>query len=156
MEYFEKKVTEPQPSSSSSLPITFKDLLNAKDNNDHTPLMMACFKGAYGLVELLVNKGADIHSVDKDGDSLIILTALHMRKKTISQKARAALRSIMNQSRFKAKRIPDGAVSPDIFAVGIQFLIHINMMNLLVILSLFILCSFMLTIWETATAMITP
>jgi len=156
VEYFEKKVKEPQPSSSSSPPITFEDLINAKDNNDHTPLMMACFKGAYGLVELLVNKGADIHSVDKDGDSLIILTALQMRRKIISQKARAAFKSIVNQSRSKAKRIPDETISPDIFKVVILFLIHINMMNLLVILSLFILCSFSLTIWETATAMITP
>ncbi len=113
---------EPQPSSSSSPPITLEDLINAKDNNEHTPLMMACFKGAYGLVELLVNKGADIHSVDKDGDSLIILTALHMQNEMITQKARAAFSSIVNQSRSEAKRIPDVAVSPDIFAVGIQFL----------------------------------
>lgn len=41
--------------------------------------MVACYKSDFGLVELLVNAGADLSLVDKDGDNALIMTAIKLR-----------------------------------------------------------------------------
>lgn len=50
--------------------------IDARDKSELTPLMLACYKNNYALVELLVRAGADVKAVDKDGDTPIIMTAI--------------------------------------------------------------------------------
>ena len=43
--------------------------INAKDNNGATPLHWASMNGRTEVVNLLIEKGADIHVKDNDGDT---------------------------------------------------------------------------------------
>ena len=54
--------------------------LDPTNDNQSTPLLLACMKGHYGIIELLVNLGADVQATDKDGDTAIHLTAMRLRK----------------------------------------------------------------------------
>ena len=70
---------EPQPSTSSAPdPVPTKPI-DAKTKDGLTALILACYKLDYALIELLVDNGADVNAVDKDGDSPIILLAMRLR-----------------------------------------------------------------------------
>lgn len=43
--------------------------LEIKDNNGHTPLLIATLNNNRELIEMLLEKGADIAAVNKEGDS---------------------------------------------------------------------------------------
>lgn len=97
-------------------------LINAKDQNGHSPLMMACYQGAFGLVELLVNEGADIHDVDIDGDDAIIMTALHIKKEAAKVDQTSTFRQIIWPFFHPMWKRPDGikarkSEAPEIYKV---------------------------------------
>ena len=56
------------------LPLLGK-LLEAKNENGETALLIACRNKDFALVELLVEFGADVKAVDKDGNTAILLAA---------------------------------------------------------------------------------
>ena len=56
------------------LPLLGK-LLEAKNENGETSLLIACRNKNFALVELLVESGADVKAVDKDGNTAILLAA---------------------------------------------------------------------------------
>ena len=43
--------------------------MNATDGNGWTPLHGAAYKGHEGVVELLINGGANLNATDADGDT---------------------------------------------------------------------------------------
>lgn len=51
----------------------FKMLLEAKNGIGMTPLLIACLKKNYALIELLVENGTNLKSTDEDGNTAIIL-----------------------------------------------------------------------------------
>jgi len=51
----------------------FKMLLEAKNAFGMTPLLIACRKKNYALIELLVENGSNLKSTDEDGNTAIIL-----------------------------------------------------------------------------------
>ena len=76
----ENEDEEPRPSTSAAAdPST--NLIDARDKNELTPLMIACYTIDYALIELLVENGSDVNATDKDGDTPIILLAIKMRSK---------------------------------------------------------------------------
>ena len=56
------------------LPLLGK-LLEAKNENGETALLIACRNKDFALVEVLVEYGADVKAVDKDGNTAILLAA---------------------------------------------------------------------------------
>ena len=62
-------------------------LIDVRNKNGQTPLMMACFKMNFALVELLAESGADVNAVDEDGDSPITMLALSVKSGKISKDA---------------------------------------------------------------------
>ena len=56
------------------LPLLGK-LLEAKNENGETALLIACRNKDFALVELLVESGADVKAVDRDGNTAILLAA---------------------------------------------------------------------------------
>jgi 26S proteasome non-ATPase regulatory subunit 10 len=51
--------------------------INAKDkeNNGRTPLHLACARGHYKIVLLLLDNQADIHAIDNDGNTALMLAS---------------------------------------------------------------------------------
>ena len=56
-------------------PLLLKRLLEAKDDNGATALLIACHNKDYSLVELLVESGADVKATDLNGNTAILLAA---------------------------------------------------------------------------------
>lgn len=54
----------------------FNALLEVKNTSGMTPLLIACAKRDFCLVELLVEAGADVKAVNNNGDSACSLAAL--------------------------------------------------------------------------------
>ena len=50
------------------------NLIEAKNDSGTTALLMASFNKDYPMVELLVDSGADVKSVDQDGNTAIFHT----------------------------------------------------------------------------------
>jgi len=48
-------------------------LIGGYNKNGQTPLMVACWKGFFPLIELLVKAGVDVNVIDKNCDSAISL-----------------------------------------------------------------------------------
>lgn len=56
-------------------------LINISDNNGDTPLLLATKKGLYNIVDLLINNGADINIVNKNGINILLYTILGKNEK---------------------------------------------------------------------------
>ena len=74
------KRTKPEITSANKQSAVKQTWLDPTNDNQSTPLLLACMKGHYGIIELLVNLGADVQATDKDGDTAIHLTAMRLRK----------------------------------------------------------------------------
>lgn len=80
--------------------------IDAQDDKNHTPLMLAVLRALKGTVELLVTHGAKINQEGPDGD-----TALHM---AVSQQSVAKVTT----DAFKMEDVMEGGEhSPQITAV---------------------------------------
>lgn len=51
----------------------FKILLELKNSFGMTPLLIACLKNNFALIELFVENGSDLNATDKDGKTAITL-----------------------------------------------------------------------------------
>ena len=107
--------------------------LDPRDNNMSTPLMVACVKERYDIIEFLVKEGADVEATDKDGDTAIHLIAMLLRKKIFtSNKTPKDIEDIATRltniniggsdlkkklSKTKIPKVPTNETAPEIYAV---------------------------------------
>jgi ankyrin repeat protein len=57
--------------------------VNAKDNLGGTALMRAAFDGHKEVVELLLEKGADVNAKDKDGGTALMIAYVKGHKEIV-------------------------------------------------------------------------
>ena len=57
--------------------------LNCRDEFRYTPLMLACIKGNYLLVELLINNGANVNLKNRFGTSALMHASFYGRSKIV-------------------------------------------------------------------------
>ena len=74
-----------------------ESFVNARDQDDQTPLMIASFQSHYSLIELLVHTGVDVNMRDKENDTAISL--------------------MIKMSKSKSSPIPNIDKSPEIYQV---------------------------------------
>jgi len=58
--------------------------INEKDNEGHTPLLVAAAKGYKNVVELLLQNGAERDAQDSDGNTALMIAAEHGTTKTLN------------------------------------------------------------------------
>jgi len=84
-----------------------KELINESNNSGQTPLMVACWKAFYPLIELLVKGGADVNATDENCDSAIslLIRKIHFDDRHHESKTK------------KTILIPNSEESPEIYKV---------------------------------------